>query len=91
MYLQTAARLAGMNRLSGLSSSMRWRIPVSVATIIVSLSELARVAHHALGREEVGPVRGDVAGGDVLHHLGRAAALGVDQEVGLGLGSRAAR
>ena len=39
MYLQTAARLAGMNRLSGLSASMRWRMPVSVATIMVSLSD----------------------------------------------------
>ena len=27
----------------------------------------------------------DVAGGDVLHRLGRAAALGVDQELGLGM------
>ena len=32
----------------------------------------------------------DVAGGDVLHRLGRAAALGVDQELGVGvLGARA--
>ena len=27
----------------------------------------------------------DFAGGDVLHRLGRAAALGVDQELGLGM------
>ena len=31
------------------------------------------------------PLGVDVAGGDVLHRLGRAAALGVDQELGLGV------
>ena len=31
------------------------------------------------------PVGVDVTGGDVLHHAGRAAALGVDQEVGAGV------
>ena len=28
----------------------------------------------------------DVAGGDELHHLGDAAALGVDEELGVGMG-----
>ena len=43
------------------------------------------VLQHPRGREHVDALGVDVAGGDVLHRLGRAAALGVDQELGLGV------
>ena len=60
-------------------------MPVSVATSAVLASSSLGEAHHALGREEVGLLGIDVAAGDVLHDLGGAAALGVDQEVHLGV------
>ncbi len=44
------------------------------------------VAHHPARREHVHALGADVAGGHVLHHRGRAAALGVDQEVGARVG-----
>ena len=46
---------------------------------------LARIFEHAAGGEHVHALAGHVAGGDVLHHARRAAALGVDQEVGVGV------
>ncbi len=43
------------------------------------------VLQHPRGGEHVDALGIDVAGGDVLHRLGGAAALGVDQELGLGV------
>ena len=63
-------------------------MPVSVAMITVPLGVagvLLGVLDHPAGREHVHALGVDVAGGDVLHDAGRAAALGVDQEVGAGV------
>ena len=49
----------------------------------VSALRLAREVEHPAGREHVGVLGVDVAGGDVLHDLGGAAALGVDHELGV--------
>ncbi len=66
-------------------------MPVSVATMNVSASELAGEVEHAAGGEHVGALGVDVAGGHVLHDLGGAAALGVDHELGAGVARRARR
>ena len=47
---------------------------------------LGDVVEHLPGREHVHALLLDFAGGDELHHLGDAAALGVDEELGVGVG-----
>src|SRR5207248_5146626 len=46
---------------------------------------VTRVGEHAPGGEHVHSARGYISGGHVLHDAGRAAALRVDEEVGLGM------
>ncbi len=86
MNWQTAARLAGTNVLSGFSCSSGCSMPVSVATMKVSASDSRAWVEHAAGGEHVGVLGVHVAGGHVLHDRRRAAALGVDQELGARVG-----
>ena len=56
----------------------RWRMPVSVAIEEALLRRGLREADHALGREDVRPAVRE------RHALARAAALGVDEQLGVG-------
>ena len=74
-----------MKVLPGFSFSSGWSIPVSVATMNSSAGELRANSSMPAGGEHVRVVGVHVARRHVLHHLGGAAALGMDQELGAGV------
>ena len=86
MYWHTAARLAGTNRLARVLDLERVQHAGLGGHDERVRVGLARVLEHAAGGEHVGVLGVDVARGHVLHDRGRAAALGVDQELGARVG-----
>ena len=91
MYRHEAASLAATKSTSGAAWRSGWSIPVSVATIAVrrphpmvrTPPRLPGVGEHAARRQHPHPGGIDVTGGHVLHHARRAAALRMDQEIGV--------
>ena len=60
-------------------------MPFSVATMYSPSGRRCDVVEHLPGGEHVHALLLDFAGGDELHHLGHAAALGMDEELGIGM------
>ena len=79
MYLQKAIRLASIRLARGAACWSGWSMPFSVATMKLPSGFASTCFEHPRGGEHVDALLLDFAGGDVLHRLGRAAALGVDR------------